>query len=666
MPSQPNKNAPPPFPFAAVVGMDASKHALLLLAVDPQLKSVLISASPGTAKSVLARSFTSLLPAAPFVEVPPGVTADRLLGSLNLEQTLLTGKRHRDDGLLARAHRGFLYVEGLNRLDRSLARSIAEALKSGVVRLEREGLSAEIPSEFGLIAVCDPEESAVTSLLAGSVGIFATEADSLSNGERMRILQRVAAFDRDPFAFVREFAAQTATLQRRIAQARIRLPNVKMKRDDLRRLTLAALQLGVEGHRADLFAVRAVRARAALMGRTSVAPEDLDTAIQLVLMPRATALPQPRASVPPERKAASPGRPESPPANSEQSQGGHPATEADPLQGELPPQGQMQYVTDDQIVAPLDCSVPEEILTLPHQNLPRKSAGQSRRRNPNAPEKIDSNRGRFVRAVARKGKGGKIALAATLRAAAPFQTLRAAARLHDPQRPSGPNASPPRAIQVSPGDLRFKQFRQKAGMLVIFAVDASGSMASNRIHLAKGALLRLLEKAYLHRDKVALIGFRGDAAEVLLPPTRSVERAKRLLDALPVGGGTPLAAGLEAALSLARQSRPDETGQRLLVVVTDGTANVSLGKNTLASSPAQKSREAIWRELAEVCTLLRNEPVDSVVIDTRHRHVSGGEAEKLATLLGARHVPLPRPDSSAAYDAVSAARRDRPHPFRDA
>jgi len=628
--------------------MDAAKHALLLLAVDPGLQGALIGASPGSAKSVLSRSFASLLPGAPFVEVPPGATDDRLLGSLNLERTLLTGQRHRDDGLLARAHRGILYVEGLNRLPRSLARPIADALNSGVVRLEREGLSAEFPSEFALIGTCDPAESEVPASLADALGLFVTEAGGSSNEERIEILRRVAAFDRDPRGFARRFAAPTAALEKRIAQARGRLPKVKMKRDDLRRLSVAALQLGVEGHRADLFAVRAARARAALMARASVAPEDLDAAIELVLMPRATALPQPRASAPPEPETASANRPSRP-----------------ALQSDLAPQERMQPPNGDQIVEPFDCNVPEDILTLPRQSLPQRPTGHSGRRNHPAEEKLGSTRGRFVRAVSRTDESGKIALAATVRAAAPYQILRAAARPQNQHRPGSSNTSAPRVLRISPGDLRFKQFQQKAGMLVIFAVDSSGSMAANRIHLAKGALLRLLEKAYLHRDTVALIGFRGDAAELLLPPTRSVERAKRLLSTLPVGGGTPLASGLEAALALARHSRPEEARQRLLVLVTDGTANVMCRNNPLASTPERNSREAIWREIAEVSALLRREQVDSVVIDTRHRHVSGGEARKLAALLGGRHVHLPRPDSAAAYDAVSAARRNPPNPFRD-
>jgi magnesium chelatase subunit D len=197
---------------------------------------------------------------------------------------------------------------------------------------------------------------------------------------------------------------------------------------------------------------------------------------------------------------------------------------------------------------------------------------------------------------------------------------------------------------VRASDLRFKEFKQSAGMLVIFGVDASGSMALNRINQAKGALIRLLREAYLHRDRVALLTFRGDRAEVLLPPSRSVELAKRALDALPAGGGTPLAAGLHAALDLARRARHSNLRQALLVLFTDGRPNVALGQ------------EAIWGELEKVCAVLQSEGVASVVIDTSHHTNSSGGAERLAQLLGGRHVNLPRPDAVAVYDAVSTAR----------
>ena len=631
---------PAAFPFPAVVGMERAREALLLLAVDPGLKGVLISAEAGTAKSVLARSLAALLqglpglPETPFVEVPPGVTEDCLLGSLDWERTLLSGKRQSTNGLLARAHRRFVCADHVNLIERAAGQILADALNTGVIRLEREGLSAVVPAEFALIGTYDPEESAPPPALADAVGLHAVEARHLSDEERTELLRRAGAFDRDAPGFAASFAVGTAALQRRIARARSRLSAVQNTLADIEWLSEAALQLGVEGHRADIFALRAARAQAVLLGHTRVEEQDLDAAVRLVLLPRATALPFAGWGEQTPREEA-----ENSPGDSESR-----AAETAP-RGERSPDGAMnELVIEPQEWDPEEFRLPEKILSLASRNAAKKGAQRSRRREKNAPEKTSRERGRFVPAVAAGAKAGRIAVAATLRAAAPFQRERRGAAKAAPGSP---------AIRVSASDLRYKQFKQKSGMLVIFVVDSSGSMAANRIHLAKGAVLRLLERSYLNRDKVAVITFRGKGAELLLPPTQSVELAKRVLDHLPVGGGTPLASGLEAALSLARRNRPGDGAQKLLVMVTDGTANVTRASAT--SNRATIDRELVWRELEEVCALWRREGLESVVIDTRDRHVTGGEARKLAGMLGGRHVHLAHADSGATYDTLAAS-----------
>jgi magnesium chelatase subunit D len=622
------------FPFSAVAATDLAKQALLLLAVDPGLKGVLISGGPGTAKSLLARSFRLLLAdrrrgqEPPFVEVPLGVTEDRLLGGLNLERTLLTGRRQMTGGLLAKAHGGVLYVDEINLLDRSLTHHIATALDAGMIRFEREGLGAEFLSDFAFIGTYDPVEREVSAPLIDSVGLHVSEAGGLASQERVEMLHRVAAFDRDPPAFAGQYAAETALLQERIAEARGRLPEVDLRPDDQRRLSQAALGLGVEGHRADIFAVRLTRARAALMGRTRVEEEDLEAAVRLVLWPRARVPGPRRAPVQSEGGESS-----HEPAQS-QADESRPAPGAATPEGETVPRQQME----DLIAGALPGDLPEEVLSLASVDARKQDSRHASRRTKNPVETTSWNRGRFVRAVARKPEGGKIALGATLRAAAPSQVLRRRSAWADSNKP---------AIQVAAGDLRFKQFKQKAGILIVFAVDASGSMAHNRISQAKGAVLGLLRQAYLNRDRVALLSFRGDRAEVLLPPSRSVERAKRALEAIPVGGGTPLAAGLRGALDLARRARHSDVRQALLVLFTDGRANVAW------ESGRTGGRDGIWRELEEVCAALRFERVASVVVDTRRRVLSKGDVERLVKLLGGGYVRLSRPDAAAVCDTVA-------------
>ena len=199
---------------------------------------------------------------------------------------------------------------------------------------------------------------------------------------------------------------------------------------------------------------------------------------------------------------------------------------------------------------------------------------------------------------------------------------------------------------IEPSDLRFKEFKHRAGILFIFAVDASGSMAINRLAQAKGALTRLLQQAYLHRDKVALISFRGTSSEVLLAPTRSVELAKRLVDALPAGGGTPISAGVIKAIELARLARIQGMPQAMLVLFTDGRANIALSGSRTPTD-----------ELEHLGRLLKAEGITPVVIDTKSRFVSGREGESLSAMLGARYFPLPRSEVRIVYEVISKAAR---------
>lgn len=558
-----------PFPFAAVTGMERVRQALLLLATDPGLKGVLIEAGPGRAKSLLARGFAALV-GAPVTEAPCGVTEDRLLGGLHLERTLATGARHAAPGLLARAHAGYLYVDESNLLDPAAARHIAHALDAGVVRLEREGISAAFPAGFAFIGTYDPSEGAVDAALAEAAGMRVCEDGLRGAAQRAEMLERMAAWHRDPAAFARQWAGESDALRERIARARRLLSGVAMAPAQIRRLLGAS-----NGHRADLFAVRCARAHAALMERARVEEEDLAAAMQLVLAPRVA----PREPAPPPAQAG-----------------------VDRAAAE----GNGQQRGEDVNIPPADCRAPGGALD------GVQGAKPGRRRQAAAGTCFD--RGRYIRAVEARPGARRIALAATLTAAA---------------RRTG-------ALRIEKQDLRFKQFRRKAGVLAIFTVDASGSMAHSRMELAKGALIRLLERAYIHRDEVALIAFRGGGAEVLLPPTRGVERARRALENLAVGGGTPLAAGLRAALEMA--TRNGKASRALVVLLTDGRANVGAPE-----------------ELEHACAAVRAAAVASLVIDSRGRFAANGETERLARRMGARHVFLGRPAPVSIYSVVAEA-----------
>jgi len=555
------------------------------------------------------------------------VTEDRLLGGLNFEKTIMSGKRQMTQGLLAQAHSGILYCDELNLLDRFLAQHIASALSTSVVNVEREGLSVKVPADFVFIGTYDPDEGEVSAPLADCVSMHVAPVDYLWPHERAELVSRVATFNRDPVAFAGQYASCSMKLRQLVAQARRRLPQVEIRPEDHRRLALTAMQLGVEGNRADLFALRVARASAALSGRTLILEDDLKVAVQLVLLPRMKENPKHEIR---NSKQCFPS-----------------ARDTGVLDFEIRisdfPGG-----VEDLLIQATDCHLPDKLLHPPQARSAGRGRGRIHHKKGSHPDAMRHNRGRYVGAVASRPGTGTIALDATLRAAAPLQKCRRQSAARDPAKT---------AVQVSADDLRWKRFKQKAGMLIIFVVDASGSMALNRMNQVKGAVSRLLQEAYQQRDMVALISFRGDRAEVLLPPSRSLERAKRALDAQPVGGGTPLAAGLHAVLDLARRARWKERRQTMLVLLTDGRANVAGQKpETRNQKPTTNNQKIIWEELQLVCAALREESVVSVVFDSQNRFTSSGQVQAIAELLSGHYFYLPRLDAHAIKTVIEGLR----------
>lgn len=603
----------------------------MLLGVDPRLKGVLISSAAGSAKSTLARSFTAIIPSEDverFIELPVNVTRERLLGGIDIERTLASGRRKSATGLLAEADGGLLYADDINLLDPCVTDQIAVALDAEVVRVEREGFSLTLPARFTLIGTYNSIESDVNAHLSARVGLIVDSAVEVSSDDLIEIIDRIIRFEKDPGGFVKEYATRTAALKAAIRDARARLSSVQMTREDIRRIAQTAISLGVEGNQADAFAARAAKANAALCGRDSVEDEDIIAAIQLVLLPRATTMPVTEKQHEPE-----------PDTNRDESSENENNESDDPDSV----RETMPRAIEDLLIAALDALPPEDVLAVVEQKIRRDTAGK---RN----AAIDLARGRYAGSSAKRTSQGRIAIDATLRAAAPYQ----AARRNSGVYPANHNSrNSENQIKITKSDLRFKRFKSRAGVLFIFAVDASGSMALNRMAQAKGVIARLLHQAYLHRDKVALISFRRTEAETLLAPTRSVELAKRLVDALPSGGGTPVAAAVVKALEIVRLARLRGTTQAMLVLLTDGRANVRL-RDEIREERLSRSSE-IDEELRALGAALQSANVTSVVIDTKSRFLSGGEGSKLAESLGGRYLYLPRADDAAIYNAVTAA-----------
>ena len=667
------------FPFTAIVGQVAMKRALLLNAVNPKIGGVLVRGKKGTAKSTAVRSLASLLPEVtvvqgcpyncspeerqglcsrcepandsaqtvvrkiPIVDLPVGATEDRLVGSLDIEEAIKTGNRVFEPGLIAATHRGILYIDEVNLLNDHLVDILLDAAAMGRNYVEREGISITHRSEFILVGTMNPEEGDLRPQLLDRFGLAVEVDGRFSPEERQEVVKRRIAYEADPQEFMARWQKAEEEERTRVLHSQEVLTNVVVSDDILALITSICAEYDVDGMRGDIVMYKTAATIAAYENRTEVNAEDVREAANLALLHRQRRQPfqQPNLAtdqldsmVDDFQSQDRQREHQDTSQNQDQGEGDsepsdlstpdlepeEPDTEPNTEPDDLGPSslgGEQQFEVGDPFsVRPLNLKPPDQ--------RSRRALG---RRNVTI---TDSSAGRYVRSHMPEGKASGLALDATLRAAAPHQVERRAA------------SDSPIAVLIEPWDIRDKVRESKSGSLVLFVVDASGSMGAQRRMVAvKGAIMSLLLDAYQRRDRVGMISFRGTNASLILPPTNSVDLAQVHLQEMPTGGRTPLSAGLFKALEIIETERiKDRDVLPLLVLLSDGRGNVALGQE----SPLDEAYAAAG--------IIGDDKIPSVVVDTESGFIKLGMVQSVAEAMGAQYLKLEDLRADSLAEAV--------------
>jgi magnesium chelatase ATPase subunit I len=647
------------YPFTAIVGQEEMKLALILNVVDPLIGGVLIMGHRGTGKSTAVRALADLLPqitvvagcpyncdpedkvnlcdqcsagvatttkqtSVPVVELPLGATEDRVCGTIDIERALSAGRKAFDPGLLARANRGFLYIDEVNLLEDHLVDLLLDVAVTGVNKVEREGISVEHPASFVLIGSGNPEEGELRPQLLDRFGLHAevTTENYLKN--RVDIVQRREAYDRERDDFCASYAANQEQLRKRITRARAGLMKPTMERPVLEKIAQLCADLKVDGHRGELTIMRAARALAAFEGRRAVTEEHVKRVSAMALRHRLRrdALDETATSEQIQQAVEEVFPNTAPPPSSSGNGGGdtQPQDRPGKVNKQAPRQrasasGSSARPNDADVLSPPAVEKKSGELRLEEHlrsnERKEKSLSQSRRTS-GGKAALVQRRGRYTRAVTFRSAGARVAIDATLRALV--------------------------GLDVSMREaLRYKLLKHKQGTLFVFAIDASGSMAANRIARAKSTILKLLRKSYLNRDSVAIVSFHGTTANVDLPPSRSILRARRVLDSLRMGGSTPLALGLVTTIELL-ELVGNKFGESVVLLFTDGRSNVPLRRGGLNLRAFRQVK--IESELRELTVALNRTRARIVVVDTQKEFESSEDTRRLANILHARFVKV--------------------------
>jgi magnesium chelatase subunit D len=669
------------YPFSALVGQDKMKLALILNVINPKIGGVLLQGEKGTGKSLSVRSLANLLPqveavadcrfncdpnhtkdlcsicsakvangktlpvtkrSVSVIDLPVGATEDRLVGTLDIEKAIEIGEKCFEPGILASANRNILYIDEVNLLDDHLVDVLLDAAAMGVNYVEREGISFIHPSQFVLVGTMNPEEGKLRPQLLDRFGLSVEVKGIPYREARAEIIRRRIAFEAEPEEFNAAYLESQNQLRVKIANATKLLPQVTLSDSMLELITTICTDFAVDGHRADIIIFKTACTIAAFRGRIEVTEDDVKEAAELALAHRRRRQPfdEPKNQQQKlqdsiddweqdkdknqdnqneEQQQPPPPKPQSPQNNSPNDDSSNPDENDKPQDGNSD-QEQVFEIDTPYIVKSLSTPILDEI----------ERSGSGRR----SKSISNSKTGRYVYSMIPKGKVTDLAFDATIRAAAPFQCERK-------QNLGCPAA----AIIIEKSDLREKVRERKVGSLIVFVVDASGSMAAEeRMSATKGAILSLLLDAYQRRDRVGMVVFRKDHAELVLPPTNSVELAQRYLTVLPTGGRTPLAHGLALGFETIQDyMKRDKDAIPLLALISDGRANVPLN----GGDPIVEAK-TIAREISSA-------GIKSIAIDTERDYLTFGLVKQVCDEMKGKYLQL---EELSANPIVSAVRNN--------
>ena len=672
-------------PFTAIVGQEKMKKALILNAINPKIGGVLIRGEKGTAKSTAVRALAELLPEievvngcsfncnprdvkemcdicygrmkggeklesikrrARVIDLPLGATEDRVVGTLNIEKAIKEGIRALEPGILAAANRGILYIDEVNLLDDHVADVLLDAAAMGVNLVEREGVSVAHPSRFILVGTMNPEEGELRPQLLDRFGLQ-VNVESLDDADsRVEIVKIAESFETDTDECIAKFKDQQLELSERIVLAKSRLPEVKISDDLLRTTARMCIELGVKTHRAEIVITRTAKTIAAFDDRQEVTLDDIKEAMELALPHRMRKRPFEPPQLDTEKlddmmKEKNEKKEKKQESREKKDQDEHKQDHEHNQQQEPqnPPDDGDERSEMEQSESVFEIGDPIDISSV----RPKERQDRLYRRKTSGrriPSLARFNRGRYARHTMPRGKPTDIAIDATIRAAAPYQKDR------------GVSTPGKNAIILKNQDIREKIRVGKVSTATLFVVDASGSMgASNRMESAKGAIMSLLMDSYQKRDRVGMVAFKGDGADVLLPLSSSVDLAFERLRTLPTGGRTPLGAGLMRGLNLLLgEKRKNEETISMMVLISDGRANV----------PIMEGRsERIREELVAIAEEARSSGIHVVILDTESTGSSFvkmqlGYCKEIADHAGGRYFSLDRLSGREVHDIVSS------------